>query len=108
MQVIKSAEQRLLERDTETVARVSGMLLDLEKNGMDAVRKYSRQFDDWDPSSFRLTPQQIAGAIAQVPEQSIRDTEYCQDNIRRFAEAQLKTLAPLEMEVRLGVILGTG
>ena len=106
MTIIKAGRQRLFEQDSETAAAVSRMLLDLEKNGMDAVRRYSRQFDDWDPPSFRLTPQQIASAIAQLPEQALADTDYCQGNVRRFAEAQLRTLAPLEVEVRPGVILG--
>ena len=49
-----------MERDAETSAIVSSMLRDLETNGMDAVRKYSRKFDDWDPPSFRLTEDEIA------------------------------------------------
>ena len=106
MKVIKAGRQRLFEQDSETAATVSRMLLDLEKNGMDAVRRYSREFDQWDPPSFRLTPQQIAAAMAQLPEQAIADTDYCQGNVRRFAEAQLRTLLPLEVEVRPGVTLG--
>jgi sulfopropanediol 3-dehydrogenase len=106
VKVIKNAEQRLFETDQETAAVVSRMLLELERNGMDAVRKYSREFDDWDPLSFRLTRAQIDAAIAALPGQAIRDTEYCQGNVRRFAEAQLSTLLPLEVELRPGVILG--
>ena len=51
MKVIKDAEQRLFDTDQETTATVTRMLLDLERNGMDAVRRYSRQFDDWDPTT---------------------------------------------------------
>ena len=46
---------RLFENDPETAKVVSEMLIDLEKHGMDAVRKYSRQFDDWDPPDFELS-----------------------------------------------------
>ena len=101
MKVIKAGRQRLFEQDSETAATVSRMLLDLEKNGMDAVRRYSREFDEWDPPSFRLTPLQIEAAIAQLPEQAIADTDYCQGNVRRFAEAQLRTLLPLDEETIL-------
>lgn len=106
MKVIKSGGHRLFEQDPETASVVSSMLLDLEKNGMDAVRKYSERFDGWNPSSFQLSAQQIYQAISEVPEQAIRDTEYCQENVRRFAQAQLRTLLPLEVEIRPGVILG--
>ena len=106
MKVLKPGKQRLFENDAETVSVVSAMLIELERNGMDAVRKYSRQFDAWHPPSFQLSRQQIADAITRVPEQGIKDTEFCQANVRAFAEAQMSTLLPLEIETRPGVILG--
>ncbi len=106
MKIIKQGRQRLFEDDPETAAVVSRMLTDLESNGMDAVRKYSRQFDEWDPPSFRLDRRQIEEAISNTPEQVIRDTDYCQGNVRRFAQAQLETMLPLEVELRPGVFLG--
>ena len=106
MQILKPGQHRLFENDPETAATVSRMLLDLERNGMDAVRRYSRQFDEWDPPSFRLDQSQIEEAISRVSGQAIRDTDYCQDNVRRFAQAQLATLQPLEVELRPGVFLG--
>ena len=106
MKVMKQGQQRLFETDAETAAVVTRMLVDLEKNGMDAVRQYSRKFDDWDPPSFLLTEAQIKEAISKVPEQGIRDTDYCQGNVRKFAQEQFKTMLPLEVEIRPGVILG--
>ena len=106
MQIRKHGVQRLFENDAETAATVSAMLIELERHGMDAVRRYSRQFDDWDPASFRLNKTQIDEAIAQVSDQAIRDTDFCQSNVRSFAQAQLATLLPLEVETRPGVILG--
>jgi sulfopropanediol 3-dehydrogenase len=106
VKIIKAGEQRLFEHDAETAAVVSRMLLDLERDGMDAVRRYSRQFDEWDPPSFRLERRQVDEAIAGLPEQVIQDTDFCQDNVRRFAQAQLRTMLPLEVELRPGVVLG--
>ncbi|RKX64504.1 MAG: histidinol dehydrogenase [Tenericutes bacterium] len=106
MQVFKDGGHRLFENDSETAEVVSGMLLDLEKHGMDAVRKYSRKFDDWDPENFELSDEQIQEAIAQLDPQIVADTEFCQVNVREFAEAQRATLLPLEVEVRPGVTLG--
>ena len=106
MKLMKKGQQRLFETDAETAAVVTRMLVDLEKNGMDAVRQYSRKFDDWDPPSFQLSEAEIREGIAKVPEQGIRDTDYCQGNVRTFAQAQLKTMLPLEVEIRPGVILG--
>ena len=106
MKVIKDGGHRLLANDAETAAVVSGMLLDLEKNGLDAVRRYSEKFDHWKPPEFELTPAQIREATRTLDPQVVSDTRFCQDNVRRFAEAQLATMHPLEVEIRPGVTLG--
>lgn len=106
MKTIKEGGHRLFEEDPETSQYVSEMLEDLRKNGMDAVRKYSRRFDNWDPPSFELSERQIDEAIARCDDQLVRDTDFCQGNVRAFAEAQFATMLPLEVEIRPGVILG--
>jgi sulfopropanediol 3-dehydrogenase len=106
VKVIKHGEHRLFEKDQETTRIVSEMLIVLERDGMDAVRRYSKTFDDWNPGRFDLDAHQLEGVIATLPDQVIRDTDYCQENVRRFALAQLKTMHPLELEIRPGVILG--
>lgn len=106
MKLIKPGNHRLFENDPETARVVSEMLLDLEKNGMDGVRKYSQKFDQWNPDDFELAEPQIQAAIATLPRQVIEDTDYCQQNVRQFAEAQRRTLLPLEIEIRPGVTLG--
>jgi sulfopropanediol 3-dehydrogenase len=106
MKLVKPGGHRLFEHDAETASVVSKMLSDLEKNGMDAVRKYSKEFDGWNPPSFLLDEREVEEAIAKVSEQAIRDTDYCQGNVRDFAKAQLETLLPLEVEIRPGVVLG--
>ena len=106
MKILKPGGHRLFEQDQETARIVSGMLSDIEQGGVDAVRKYSRQFDEWDPPSFELDEPQIQEAIAKLPQQVVRDTHYCQAHVRRFAQAQLETMLPLEVEVSPGVVLG--
>ena len=107
MNVIKEGGHRLFEEDPKTTTYVSEMLRELEKNGMDAVRKYSKQFDDWDPENFELSESQIEEAISKCEDQLIQDTDFCQSNVRKFAEAQRTTMLPLEVEIRPGVIFGT-
>ena len=106
MKVIKDGGHRLFEEDVETSQYVTEMLRDLRKNGMDAVRRFSRRFDEWAPSSFELNEQQISEAIAKCHDQLVQDTRFCQGNVRAFAEAQFATMKPLEVEIRPGVILG--
>jgi sulfopropanediol 3-dehydrogenase len=106
MKIIKDGGHRLFENDPETAKLVSEMLLDLEKHGMDAVRRYSEKFDDWKPKNFELNAQEIKAAVAELPKEVIDDTDFCQSNVRSFAQAQKETMTTLEMEPRPGVILG--
>jgi sulfopropanediol 3-dehydrogenase len=106
MNVIKPGGHRLFQDDGDTAKVVSDMLAELERHGVDAVRRSSNQFDGWAPVSFELSPAEVVSVIASVPEQVVRDTDYCQDNVRRFARAQLGTPLPLEVEIRPGVVLG--
>ena len=48
MFVIKDGGHRLFEEDEETSRYVAQMLRELRTRGIDAVREYSRTFDDWD------------------------------------------------------------
>ncbi len=106
MKIFKTGGHRLFENDPETTNVVSEMLLDLEKNGLDAVRKYSARYDGWNPESFELSEEQVNKAIEGLDPQIVADTDFCQANVRAFAKAQLKTLLPLEVEAPKGVILG--
>jgi len=106
MRTIKSGGHRLPEHDEATAHTVAEMLHDLERNGMDAVRRYSERFDEWSPARFELSESAIREAAAALPEETLADMAYCQENITRFAEAQLATLLPLEVEIRPGVTLG--
>ena len=106
MKIFKNGGHRMFENDFETAKVVSEMLIDLEKNGMDAVRKYSAKFDGWSPDDFELSSAQVERMIASCDERLLRDTAYSQGNVRRFAEAQLATMHPLEVENQPGVILG--
>jgi sulfopropanediol 3-dehydrogenase len=106
MKIIKSGNHAIVGTDDETKTVVSAMLSELERDGMDAVRKFSKQFDRWDPPIFELTPSEIQRAVAQVSPSVISDTHFCQNNVRRFAQAQLTTLLPLDAEVAPGIVLG--
>jgi sulfopropanediol 3-dehydrogenase len=106
MFIYKDAGHRLFENDPETSKVVSDMLLDIEQTGMDAVRRYSTKFDDWCPDDFELSQEQIEEAIDKLDPQIIEDTDFCQSNVRTFAQAQLECLLPLEVEISPGIMLG--
>jgi sulfopropanediol 3-dehydrogenase len=92
--------------DPAVVARVSEMLLAIERGGVDVVRAYSRELDGWDPPSFEVTAADIAAASASLPEALKESIEFAQAQVRNFAELQRATLTDFETETLPGVVLG--
>jgi len=90
----------------ELTATVSGIIADIEARGETAVRELSLKFDNWAPTAFRLSDEQIATVVAGVDPQTIDDITFAQTQIRNFAQAQLGTLSDVEIETLPGVFLG--
>jgi sulfopropanediol 3-dehydrogenase len=86
--------------------RVSAMLTDIESNGMDAIRRYSRELDDWDPPVFRAGDDDLAAARDAV-DPSLRDhLSFGFQRVRTFATLQLSTVQDLEREIAPGLFVG--
>lgn len=85
---------------------VSGVIAAIRSGGNAAVREYSEKFDRWSPESFKLSGEEIKRIIATVPKQTVDDIMEVQHNVRRFAEAQRRSITDFELEIDPGVHLG--
>ena len=85
---------------------VESTLKDVEKHGDAAIRELSLKFDNYNPSSFRLSASEVDAAIQKVSENDMQDIRFAQDQIRKFAHEQRKSIADIEVETLPGVILG--
>ncbi|MEM6528591.1 MAG: histidinol dehydrogenase, partial [Chloroflexota bacterium] len=92
--------------DAKVQEIVKGILADIGTRGDEAVRELSVKFDNWNPESFRLTQEQIDEIIATLPQQTIDDLHFAQDQIRNFAQIQRDSMKDVEVETLPGVILG--
>ncbi len=108
IKVIKSGIDAEAAADFDAMVKdtVEKTLKDIETRGDAAVRELSEKFDKWSPESFRLSDQEIAAAVARVPADTIKDIEFAQAQIRRFAEIQKAALQDVEEETLPGVFLG--
>jgi len=98
------------ERDAADIAKVRAtvetILADIESRGDEAVREYSKKFDNWDPPSFKLSEREIQGCIEAMSLRDIDDIKFAQTQIRNFAQIQRDALKDVEVETLPGVILG--
>jgi sulfopropanediol 3-dehydrogenase len=92
---------------SEQVKRtVSEMLTRVEKEGLDAVRHYSRELDRWEPESFIVSQDEIDRAAEQLDDELREHIAFAQEQIRAFAQAQRETMTDLRVETQPGVVLG--
>lgn len=93
--------------DTAPVEKtVKEIIANVRTRGDAAVRDYSLAFDKADVTNFEITEEEKQKAVADLDPQTREDTEFAIANVRRFAEAQLKTILPLEIESLPGLHLG--
>ena len=85
---------------------VAAILREVKTRGDAAVREYSTKFDKSELDVFEVTPEEREAALAELAPQTRADTEFAIANVRKFAEAQLATILPLEIETLPGVHLG--
>ena len=95
-----------LEVSQELRDRVSAILSDIDHNGIDAVRRWSRELDNWDPPSFIVSDEDFRRADEALSDDLRRHIAFAQGQVRRFAQAQRETLQDLEIEIGQGVVLG--
>ncbi len=90
----------------EVRATVEKVIDDIRARGDDAVREYSKKFDNYGPESFLLTEEQLVEIMARVPQQVLDDITFVQEQVRVMAQRQLESLTDFEIETLPGVFLG--
>jgi sulfopropanediol 3-dehydrogenase len=85
---------------------VSEMLASIQRDGIDAIRRYSAELDGWDPPSFIVDEPTVAAAGEQLDDDLREHIAFAQQQVRAFATAQRETLRDLEVQTLPGVTLG--
>lgn len=106
VEYLKEAPASQADVEESVKQTVAEMLGAIERNGIDAVRNYSRKLDSWDPPSFRVGEREIADATDALSPELKEHIAFAQDQVRAFATAQLATLDELRVETQPGVVLG--
>lgn len=98
-EVRADVERKVRETVESTLAMIAA-------RGDAAVRELSIKFDQWDRKDYRLSAAEIQQCIDSLSPQDLKDIEFAQAQIRRFAQIQREALKDVEVETLPGVILG--
>jgi len=103
---IKRPQGQDAQADRSLTDTVSAIIERVKAEGDEALKGFSQQFDKVVPAQFEVTAHEIETALSEMDPQTRRDSEFAIQQVRRFAEAQLATIQPLEVETLPGVHLG--
>lgn len=106
IEYIKRPQGQDVQADQTLSKTVQTIIEQVRERGDAALRDYSAKFDKTTPDNFEVSPNEIASALADLDPQTRKDSEFAIAQVKRFAQAQLATLQPLEIETLPGVHLG--
>jgi len=101
----KRAADRAVD-DAKVTKIVEETLQAIAEKGDEALREFSIKFDNYNPTSFKLSSAEIENLIKQVSKRDMEDIKFAQSQIRKFAQAQRDSMLDVEIETMPGVILG--
>jgi len=106
VEYLKKAEpvgEQVTEGIRDTVSRI---LLDVEKEGIAAIRRYSERLDGWNPESFVVSEEDVRKASDSVDDELKGHIEFAKEQVENFSRLQKETLVDFEKETLPGVVLG--
>ena len=106
IEFIKSPATELTQSADAVENVVRNVIAQVRLRGDEAVREFARSFDRYDGGNFEVTQAERAAALAALEPQTRADTEFAIARVKAFAQAQLATMLPLEVEQIPGVHLG--
>ncbi|WP_455428046.1 histidinol dehydrogenase [Dryocola sp. LX212] len=106
VQFLKRPQGQDAQADRTLTDTVHNIIEQVKTRGDAALRDFSAKFDKTVPDSFEVSADEIKAALADLDPQTRRDSEFAIAQVKRFAQAQLATMKPLEVETLPGVHLG--
>ncbi|RYD20533.1 MAG: histidinol dehydrogenase, partial [Lysobacteraceae bacterium] len=103
---IKAPEHDTTAGSLAVETTVRSVIAAVRERGDAAVSEFSQRFDGTSPDVLEVSMAEREAAVQALDPQTRADTEFAIENVRAFAEAQLATMLPLEVEPLPGLHLG--
>lgn len=103
---LKEAADASLEIPAEVTDAVHDVLADVRSDGDEAIRKFTRQWDDVDRTDLRVSDGEIAAAREDLTAAEREAIDHTIENVRAFHEEQREHIEGFEREFQDGVFLG--
>lgn len=106
LEYIKAPQPISAADDARVREIVAGVRRDVAERGDAALRDYTKQFDGAEVDELRVSEADIEAARRACDEELLEGMHFAVERISAFAQAQLGTIKPLDIEVLPGIHLG--
>lgn len=83
----------------ESISSVIDIVNDVKNNGDEAIKKYSKQFDNQDLEALLISEAEIKSAYSKVDDKTIKAIKKSIKNVEKFSKKQLKCLKQLKVKI---------
>lgn len=85
---------------------VSSILERVKAEGDNALKYYEKKFDNYEPESFLVSPEEAAKARDRLPAEVIEELDFAIERVTAFAQAQKNNITEFEREMLPGIKMG--
>lgn len=101
MKILKQAEKKTYQRDSQLTRTVMDIIDNVCENGDRALIEYAAQFDGMEIESVRIDEKTIKAAYDKVDEETIEAIKFAAGQVRFFAEKQKECLKDLDIQSKI-------
>lgn len=83
----------------EAISSVEEIAKEVKNFGDEAIKKYTKQFDNEDLEAFLISSEEIKNAYLKVDKETINAIKKSIKNVKKFSEKQLKCLKTLKTKI---------
>jgi sulfopropanediol 3-dehydrogenase len=103
---IKKAKPVTEEDLRQLQGTVTSILQKVKKDGDSALRYYEKKFDNFEATSFFVSPEEASKAKERLPAKIIEELDFAIERVTAFAQAQKESFTEFEKEMLPGLHMG--
>lgn len=105
MKIVNKISEDFYVEVQDVTACVKEIIEDVKANGDEAVRRYTKKFDNFDAENFEVTEEEAAKAIESLNSEVLEAINFSIKNVEEFAKAQLGSVKNTVIQTE-GAVLG--
>lgn len=105
MKIVNEISDKFYKDEQDVSKVVCEIINDVKTNGDEAIRRYTKQFDNLDLENFEVSDEEVENALKSLDNEVLEAIKFSIKNVEDFAKAQLGSVKNTVVQID-GAILG--